>query len=37
MRETSAEETLQAKESYERISATHGDKVCDNRADNGIL
>ena len=28
MRGTSAEETLQFKETYERLSATHGSRVC---------
>ena len=34
MRETSAEETLHAKEAYKRLAATHGARVCAYRAEN---
>ena len=34
MRRTSAEETLQEKEAYKRLAATHGARVCNYRADN---
>ena len=34
MRITSAEETIQAKEAYKHLAATHGTKVCAYRADN---
>ena len=37
MRVTSAEETLRAKEAYERLEATHGARVCAYRVDNGIF
>ena len=34
MRGTSAKATLRAKEAYERLKTTHGDRVCAYRADN---
>ena len=37
MRGTSAEETLQDKESYKRLAATHGARVCVYRAGKGML
>ena len=37
MRGTSYEETLRAKEAYERLSATHRARVCAYRAYNGSL
>ena len=37
MRETSSEETLQAKEAYERLEATHGARLCAYREDNEIF
>ena len=35
MRGTSSEETIYTKEAYKRLAATHGDRVCAYRADNG--
>ena len=35
MRGTSSEETLQTKESHERLAATHRSRLCTYRSDNG--